>query len=103
MIFRRRFADIVDRQIDLFEEEYADLIAEADDAEAAYDRADRDDSEELFGDYMDVVESGAEVLADLRDHYASTLEGEVADEYRDSFNRGVLKRLPRFALEIEDL
>ena len=52
---------------------------------------------------MDVVESGAEVLADLRDHYASTLEGEVADEYREFFNRGVLKRFPRFALEIEDL
>jgi hypothetical protein len=102
-MFRRRFADIVDRQLDLFEEEYADLITEADEAEAAYDAADRDNSEELFGDYMDVVESGAEVLADLRDHYASTLEGEVADEYRDSFNRGVLKRYPRFALEIEDL
>jgi hypothetical protein len=102
-MFRRRFADIVGRQLDLFEEEYGDLIAEADEAEAAYDKADRDDSEELFGDYMDVVESGAQVLADLRDHYASTLEGEVADEYRDSFNRGVLKRYPRFALEIEDL
>lgn len=102
-MFRRRFADIVSRQLDLFEEEYADLIAEADDAEAAYDRADRDDSEELFGDYMDVVESGAEVLADMRDQYASTLEGETADEYRDDFNNGVLKRFPRFALEIEDL
>jgi hypothetical protein len=102
-MFRRRFADIVGRQLDLFEEEYADLIAEADEAEAAYDKADREDSEELFGDYMDIVESGAEVLADLRDHYASTLEGEVADEYRDSFNRGVLKRFPRFALEIEDI
>ena len=103
VIFRRRFSDIVTRQLDLFEEEYWDLIAEADEAEAAYERADRDDSEELFGDYMDVVESGAEVLADLRDHYASTLEGEVAEEYRESFNHGVLKRLPRFALEIEDL
>jgi hypothetical protein len=102
-MFRRRFADVVLRQLDLFEEEYSDLIAEADEAEAAYDRAGREDSEELFGDYMDVVESGAEVLADLRDHYASTLEGEVADEYREFFNRGVLKRFPRFALEIEDL
>jgi hypothetical protein len=102
-MFRRRFADIVSRQLDLFETEYADLIEEADQAEAAYDRADRDDSEELYGDYMDVVESGAEVLADLRDHYASTLKGETADEYRDVFNRTVLKRLPRFALEIEDL
>jgi hypothetical protein len=102
-MFRRRFADVVLRQLDLFEEEYADLIEEADEAEAAYDRAGREDSEELFGDYMDVVESGAEVLADLRDHYASTLEGETADEYREAFNRAVLKRLPRFALEIEDL
>jgi hypothetical protein len=102
-MFRRRFADIVHRQLDLFEEEYSDVITEADEAEAAYEDAGREDSEELFGDYMDVVESGAEVLADLRDHYASTLEGEVADEYRDAFNRGVLKRFPRFALEIEDL
>jgi hypothetical protein len=102
-MFRRRFADVVLRQLDLFEDEYADLIEEADEAEAAYDRAGREDSEELFGDYMDVVESGAEVLADLRDHYASTLEGETADEYREAFNRAVLKRLPRFALEIEDL
>ncbi|MBA3717058.1 MAG: hypothetical protein H0W87_02365 [Actinobacteria bacterium] len=103
MIFRRRFADIVGRQLDLFETEYADLIIEADEAEAAYDKSDRDDSEELFGDYMLVVEAGAEALADLRDHYASTLEGEVAEEYRDAFNRGVLKRFPRFALEIEDI
>jgi hypothetical protein len=102
-MFRRRFSDIVSTQIDLFEREYADLIEEADDAEAAYEKADREDSEELFGDYMDVVESGAEVLADLRDHYASTLEGDVAEEYRETFNRTVLKRLPRFALEIEDL
>jgi hypothetical protein len=102
-MFRRRFSDIVMRQLDLFEDEYSDLIAEADEAEAAYERSDREDSEELFGDYMDVVESGAEALADLRDHYASTLEGEVADEYREAFNRGVMKRFPRFALEIEDL
>lgn len=102
-MFRRRFADIVTRQLDLFEDDYSDIIAEADEAEAAYERAGREDSEELFGDYMDVVESGAEALADLRDHYASTLDEDVAEEYRESFNRGVMKRFPRFALEIEDL
>jgi hypothetical protein len=102
-MFRRRFGDIVLRQLDMFEEEYSDLITEADEAEAAYERSGREDSEELFGDYMDVVESGAEALAEIRDHYASTLEGEVADEYREAFNRGVMKRFPRFALEIEDL
>jgi isocitrate dehydrogenase kinase/phosphatase len=102
-MFRRRFADVVSRQLDLFEEEYSDVISDADEAEAVYERAGREDSEELFGDYMDVVESGAEALADLRDHYASTLDDEVADEYRESFNRAVLKRFPRFGLEIEDL
>ena len=103
MIFRRRFAEIVSRQLDLFEEEYDDLIAECDEAEEAYGRADRDEAEELFGDYMDLVETATEALAELRDNYARTLEEDVAEEYRDTFNRGVLKRLPRFALEIEDL
>ena len=102
-MFRRRFSDIVTPQLDLSKEEYSDRITEADEAEAASEEAGLEDSEELFGDYLDVVESGAEALADLRDHYASTLEGEVAEEYRESFNPGVLKRFPRFALEIEDL
>jgi hypothetical protein len=42
------------------------------------------------------------VLADLRDNYASTLDDDAADEYTAAFNRAVLKRFRRFALEIED-
>jgi hypothetical protein len=41
------------------------------------------------------------VLADLRDNFASTLDDD-ADEYDRAFNRAVLKRFRRFALEIED-
>ena len=43
------------------------------------------------------------MLADLRDNFASTLDDEdTADVYVASFNRAVLKRFRRFALEIED-
>jgi len=102
VIFRKRFADVVSRQLDLFEREHAGLIADCAAAERAYDRADRSEAEERYGDYVDLVETATELLADLRDGYASTLEGEAADEYETTFNRAVLKRLPRFALEIED-
>ena len=102
MIFRRRFADVVARQLDLFERDYRGLIRNCEEAERAYDRADRDDAEERYGDYLDLVEAGTDALAALRDNYASTLDDEAAEEYEETFNRAVLKRLPRFALEIED-
>jgi hypothetical protein len=78
------------------------LIRECEEAEAAYDGAERDDAEELYGDYQDLVETGTEILADLRDHFATTLEEADAEAYEGEFNRGVTKRLPRFALEIEN-
>lgn len=101
MIFRRRFSDIVSRQLELFRVDYAGLIEECDEAEARYVASERDDAEELYGDYMDLVEAGTEVLAELRDNYASTLDGELADEYEEAFNRGVVKEFPRFGLEID--
>ena len=102
MIFRKRFADVVSRQLDLFEREHAGLIADCEAAEQAYNRADRDEAEERYGDYVDLVETGTELLADLRDWYASTIDEAAAEEYQAAFNRAVLKRLPRFALEIEN-
>jgi hypothetical protein len=101
-MFRRRFADVVSRQLDLFQREHAGLIADCEAAERAYDRADRSEAEERYGDYVDLVETATELLADLRDGYASTLEEDAAEEYEAAFNRAVLKHLPRFALEIED-
>ena len=104
MILRRRspFDEVISRQLDLFELDHADLIAECETAERAYDAADRDEAEERYGDYVDLVETGTEILADLRDHYAGTLDDDAAEEYERRFNRAVLKRLPRFALEIEN-
>ena len=102
MRFRRRFADVIDRQLDLFEEEYSDFLRDCAEAERAYDRADRDEAEERYSAYSDLVETGTEILADLRDTYARPLEEDVAEEYEAEFNRAVAKRLPRFALEIEN-
>jgi hypothetical protein len=101
--FRRtRFADVIDRQLDLFERDQRGLIDDCIAAERAYNRAPRDEAEERYGDYVDLVETGTELLADLRDNFASTLDESTTPEYEDAFNAAVLKRFRRFALEIED-
>jgi hypothetical protein len=100
MFRRARFATVIDAQLDLFEREHRDVIDEANERLDAYNRAGRDEAEELYGDYVDAIETGTELLADLRDHYARTLDDE--DRYLVEFNRAVHKRLPAFALEIEN-
>jgi hypothetical protein len=102
LIFRRRFADVIRRQLDLFVREHRGLIEDCLAAERAYDQADRDEAEERYGDYVDLVETGTEILAEIRDSFARTLDEETAEEYEAAFNRAVVKRLPRFALEIEN-
>ena len=102
MLRRPRFGDVVDRQLDLFVREHADVIAEAMEKLRLYNGAGRDDAEELYGDYVDAVETGTEILADIRDAYARTLVDDLAERYEAEFNRGVAKRLPTFALEIEN-
>lgn len=99
---RSRFAEVVSRQLDLFVRDNLDLLEACDTAERAYDVAERDEAEERFGDYQELVEDGTEILAGLRDNYASTLDEDSAEEYAAAFNRAVEKRLPRFGLEIED-
>ncbi|MBA3733990.1 MAG: hypothetical protein H0W90_02150 [Actinobacteria bacterium] len=97
-----RFTDLIERQLDLFEREQRGLIEDCIAAERAYNRAERAEAEQRYGDYVDLVETGTEVLADLRDNFASTLDEDAADEYEQAFNRAVLRRFRRFALEIED-
>jgi hypothetical protein len=99
---KRRFADVIGRQLDLFVRDQLELLEACDEAERAYDRAERSEAEERFGDYQELVETGTEILADLRDHFASTLDEDSAEEYEVEFNRAVAKRLPRFGLEIEN-
>jgi hypothetical protein len=102
VILRRRFADVIRTQLGLFRAEEAELIRDCERAEEAYNRAERDDAEERYGDYLDLVETGTEILAGLRDAYAATLDPDAEERYVAEFNRAVAKSLSRFALELED-
>lgn len=101
MFGRSRFAKLAETQIELFLREHADVVADAAERLAAYDRADRTEAEELYGDYVDAVDTGAEILAEMRDHFARTVDD--ADEYVDAFNRVVAKRLPAYAAAVASL
>jgi hypothetical protein len=102
-MFRRRgrFEDVIRRQLDLFALDNQDVIDEVNERLEAYNRADRGEAEELYGDYVDAVETGTELLADIRDTYARLLEEGIDETYEAEFNRAVLKRWPPFALEID--
>ncbi len=95
-IFRRnRFAELVRRQLDLFAEDDAELLGEADEAERAYDAAERDDAEEAYGDFQLVLDAVADRLIELRTTYAATLDEDAALDYEAAFDRAAAKRFPR--------
>lgn len=98
-----RFAELIARQLDLFEQQDAEFLRRVDEAERAYDDADREDAEEVYGRYQELVEHGTEALGEMRDAYADTLDTDDAEEYVAEFNQAVIDRLPRFGLEIEDV
>jgi hypothetical protein len=102
MLGRRRFRKLVDRQLDLFEEDEAELLAEAAEADAAWTSADPEETEELYGDYQLVVDAIGERLYDLRETYAATLDEATAQEYRAEFDRVAAKRFRRYAAFLED-
>ena len=99
MFGRSRYAKVVDAQLDLFIREHHDVIEEARQRLELYNRSDRSEAEELYGDYVDAVETGTDILADMRDHYSATLADP--DEYVAAFNRGVSRRLREFSVETE--
>jgi rubrerythrin len=99
---RDPFRDLIARQLDVFVEDEADLLEECRDRYRAYERADREDREEMYGDFSDAVETATEALADMRDRFARTLDEDAAEAYEDSFNRAVRKRWSELGLEIEN-
>lgn len=99
MIFGSRFKPIVASQLDLFARENADLLKRIADSLDEYNRADRDEAGELFGEYMDAHAVAAEILEEMRDHYARTLDDP--DDYVAAFNRAVQKRWPVTASELD--
>ena len=99
---RDPFRDVIARQLDLFVEEEADLLEECRENFRIYHHADREEREEAYGDWVDVLETATETLSDMRDRFARTLDEDAAETYEDSFNRSVRKRWPELGLEIEN-
>lgn len=99
MIFGSQFKGLVSSQLDLFARENADLLKRISDSLDEYNRAERDEAEELFGEYMDAHAVAAEILEEMRNHYARTLDDP--DEYVSIFNRAVQKRWPVTATELD--
>lgn len=105
MKFRRRgrFHDLVERQLDLFATDDSDLLAEAGEAEAAWNAAQAEAAEEAYGDYQLVVDAIADRLLDIRETYATSLDEGAASEYSAEFTRHATRRFRRYATLLADL
>jgi hypothetical protein len=98
---RGRFVELVERQLELFAAENAGLMRDCEAALETYDGATRDEAEERYGDYVDLVDAARDALLEYRDGYSRTLGADAAEEYQETFNGLVRERLPRFGLELE--
>jgi hypothetical protein len=101
LIFRRgRFKDVIERQLEQFAREDGDYLDDVQRALDRYNAADRDEAEELYGDYQLAIEAATDQLALSRDAFANTLEDP--DQYIAEFNRAVVRAWPELALTIEE-
>jgi len=102
-VFRRkRYGDVIARQLTFFQEEDGDLLDDVEKALDNYNRADRDEAEELYGDYQLAIEAATDRLAEFRDGYARTLDEDDSEQYVHEFNRSVVERWRALALTIEE-
>jgi hypothetical protein len=104
-LFRRRFADLVSRQLDLFARENQHRLAALAAAFSAHRSGPDEDLSETYGDYQDEVDRAAAELLSLRDTYARSLDSADVPEYERAFARGVRRRFPVLvtAIETEDV
>src|SRR5690349_19244542 len=73
-LFRRRFAEVVERQLDLFAADHAGDLGAIEAVRDEHRRASAGDDAEVFGDYQDRIDWAAEDLLALRDGFATTLD-----------------------------
>ncbi|MEO5633229.1 hypothetical protein, partial [Gaiella sp.] len=69
-----RFHGLVERQLDLFAADDADLLTEAAEAESGWNSASVENSEEAYGDYQLVADAIADRLLDIRESYSRSLD-----------------------------
>jgi len=101
MFRRRRFGDLIDRQLRVFSEDHGDRLAAIRTAHAAYRDAGREEAEERYGNYADELEWAAEELMEMRDAYAAALDEEAEDRYLREFRASVQRSLPEIASALD--
>jgi hypothetical protein len=90
---RDPFRDVISRQLDLFAEDESDgLLADVRELEQRYNRTDRDEAEEAYGDFADGIDAVKDALADMRDRFAATLDDGAAEEYEQAFENAARRR-----------
>jgi hypothetical protein len=89
---RRRFAQLIERQLALVASDEGDLFADVEARRHDYAAADRDDAEEAFGDYQLALEALKDRLTEIRDAYGATLADP--EEYERAFERAAARRWP---------
>ena len=102
MFRRRRFREVIERQLAFFEGGRLDLLDRRRSRTRQYERADRDEAEELYGDYQLTIEAATDRLAELRDTYARALDEHDAEQFVREFNEAVVERWRELALTIEE-
>jgi hypothetical protein len=100
---RRRFDELVERQLALFAEDEEELLAEIAEAEERWRRSGREEAEERYGDFQLAVDAAADLLLELREAYAATLAEEAASEYRAAFHRCATRRFRHLPTLLGDL
>jgi hypothetical protein len=91
---RQRFSDLIQVRLELFEREQHELLEQLAAAERHYRRAGAPESEELYGDYMDLVEAAEDEMLALRDRYAETMAARERRRYEREFTRTAERMLP---------
>jgi hypothetical protein len=91
---RRRFAEAIDRQLDLFERGNLELLVRIDDARSVHRAAEREDAEERYSEFLDLVEIATDELEEMRDAFSAALDESAAEEYTAAFDRAFRKRFP---------
>jgi hypothetical protein len=100
---RDPFAELVERQLDLVVADEAELLEEITQAERLWNAAGRDDAEEAYGDLQLAVDALSDRLHDTREAYAATIDPDLVESYRASFNRRAARRFRRYPTIAADL
>lgn len=100
---RRRFDELAERQLELICADEAELLHEIAEAEQHWNAVGRDDAEEAYGDLQLAVDALADLLVDAREAYAATIDPELQDTYRETFNTRAGKRFRRYPTIASDL